>query len=232
MFKELVSFFLFCIMKNYVAYYRVSTQKQGASGLGLQAQKDTVNRFAQNYNIIAEFTEIESGKNNQRSELKKAIELANEKNATLLIAKLDRLSRNVSFIFQLRDSKVDFTCCDIPDANTMTIGIFALLAQQERELISERTKNALAEKKRQGFKLGKPENLTDQARLQGRVKYSSLAKENENNRRAFAFIQSLRQQKHSYRAIAEKLNEAGFRTSRGNSFFANSVRQIELLYKN
>ncbi len=218
-------------MKNYVAYYRVSTQKQGISGLGLNAQRDTVKRFAQNHNIIAEFTEIESGKKNQRSELKKAIDFANEKKATLLIAKLDRLSRNVSFIFQLRDSKVDFTCCDIPDANTMTIGIFALLAQQERELISERTKNALTEKKRLGFKLGKPENLTDYARLQGRLKYSSLAKENENNRRAFAFIQSLREQKNSYRKVADKLNEAGFRTSRGNSFYPNSVRQIEQIYR-
>ncbi len=218
-------------MKNYVAYYRVSTQKQGISGLGLNAQRDTVKRFAQNHNIIAEFTEIESGKKNQRSELKKAIDFANEKKATLLIAKLDRLSRNVSFIFQLRDSKVDFTCCDIPDANTMTIGIFALLAQQERELISERTKNALTEKKRLGFKLGKPENLTDYARLQGRLKYSSLAKENENNRRAFAFIQSLREQKNSYRKVADKLNEAGFRTTRGNSFYPNSVRQIEQIYR-
>ncbi len=213
-------------MKNYVAYYRVSTQKQGSSGLGLDAQRQTVRNFIGQNNLIAEFTEIESGKNDRRVELQNAIEYAKSHNATLIIAKLDRLSRNVSFIFQLRDSRVDFICCDIPDANTMTIGIFALLAQQERELISERTKKALDAKKQRGFKLGKPDNFTDEMRKKGREVYHRKAMENENNIRAFAFIQVLRQQKLTYRAIAAKLNETGFKTSTGNHFYAMSVKQI------
>ncbi len=218
-------------MKSYVAYYRVSTTKQGVSGLGLQAQQDTVKHFiGSNGNLLAEFTEIESGKNDKRNELQKAIDFANSKNAVLIIAKLDRLSRNASFIFQLRDSNVDFTCCDIPDANTMTIGIFALLAQQEREMISERTRKALKAKKENGFVLGKPENFTDEARAKGRKAYHEKAIENENNRRAFSLIQVLRNQQATYRFIADKLNDSGFKTSTGKMFYANSVKQIETMF--
>lgn len=219
-------------MRNYVAYYRVSTQKQGSSGLGLQAQQNTVKNFiGSSTTLLAEYTEVESGKNDRRIELQKAIDFAKTNNATLVIAKLDRLSRNASFIFQLRDSNVDFTCCDIPDANTMTIGIFALLAQQEREMISERTKKALTAKKAQGFILGKPENFTNEMRLKGRNAYHDQAIENENNRRAISFIQVLRGQKSSYRFIADKLNDAGFKTSKGNKFYGNSIRQLEKMYE-
>ncbi len=154
-------------MKNYVAYYRVSTIKQGFSGLGLEAQREAIQRFLGNAPIIAEYTEIESGSKNNRAELDKAILHAKNDSATLVIAKLDRLSRNVSFIFALRDAKVDFICADMPDANTMTIGIFAVLAQHERELISYRTKAALQAKKAQGYTLGKPQNLTYDARKKG-----------------------------------------------------------------
>lgn len=218
-------------MKNYVAYYRVSTKSQGVSGLGLQAQQETVKKYIGiNGNLVAEYTEIESGKNDKRIELQKAIEKAKASNAVLIIAKLDRLSRNASFIFKLRDSNVDFLCCDIPDANTMTIGIFALLAQQERELISERTKKALKAKKDNGFKLGKPENFTLESRAKGNTAYHTQAIENENNRRAYSLIQVLRNQKMSYRSIAEKLNDSGFKTSKGNKFFGNSVKQVETLY--
>jgi DNA invertase Pin-like site-specific DNA recombinase len=213
-------------MKNYVAYYRVSTQKQGNSGLGLEAQKNTVVNFVAGNNIIAEYIEVESGKKDKREELGKAIAMANSQNAILIIAKLDRLSRNVSFIFKLRDSKVNFICCDIPDANTMTIGIFALLAQQERELISERTKKALAVKKQQGIKLGKPENLSNKARQNSIQIRQAQAKENENNKRAMALIQVLRNQKKTFRTIAESLNNSGFKTSRNNRFFPMSVKQL------
>lgn len=214
-------------MKNYVAYYRVSTQKQGNSKLGLLAQQETVKKHIGSNKLLAEYTEIESGKKDKRIELQKAIEYAKSENATLIIAKLDRLSRNASFIFQLRDSKVDFVCCDIPDANTMTIGIFALLAQQERELISERTRKALQAKRNSGFKLGKPENFTNATRTKGRNAYHLKAINNTNNKRAFAFVQVLREQNISYRNIAVKLNESGFKTSKGNKFFANSVKQLE-----
>lgn len=212
-------------MKNYVAYYRVSTQKQGCSGLGLQAQQETVKNYIGSNNLISEFTEIESGKNDKRIQLQKAIEYANANNATLIIAKLDRLSRNASFIFQLRDSKINFVCCDIPDANTMTIGIFALLAQQEREMISERTKKALAAKKANGFKLGKPENLTNDSREKSLMVRKENADNNENNLKAFRLIKSKREQNISFNKIASELNEYGFKTSTGRKFYAMSVKQ-------
>ena len=134
---------------QYVAYYRVSTQRQGESGLGLDSQRETVRAFLHGnaQNLLAEFTEVESGKKDTRKELAKAIAKAKELGARLIIAKLDRLSRNASFIFQLRDSEVDFVCCDMPEANTLTIGIMAVMAQHEREVISTRTKEALKAKK-------------------------------------------------------------------------------------
>ncbi|WP_460673874.1 recombinase family protein [Larkinella ripae] len=153
--------------RKYVANYRVSTAKQGRSGLGLDAQKAAVAGFVKDAPIIDEFIEIESGKNNQREQLQQAINAAKKHGATLIIAKLDRLSRNVAFIFALRDSGVNFQCVDLPEASTLTVGIFATLAQHERELISGRTKAALAEKIAQGANLGKPENMTHQAQLKG-----------------------------------------------------------------
>ena len=136
-------------MAKFITYLRVSTQKQGESGLGLEAQRNTVKIHAQQKkaDIIAEFVEVESGKKNDRPKLTESIQYAKENNAILLIAKLDRLSRNAGFIFKLRDTGVQFECCDIPDANTLTIGIFATVAQHERERISERTRQALAAKK-------------------------------------------------------------------------------------
>lgn len=218
-------------MKTFVAYYRVSTAKQGTSGLGLQSQQETVKKSIGGGVLVAEYTEIESGKNDKRIELQKAIDYAKKNNATLIIAKLDRLSRNASFIFALRDSNVDFFCCDLPDANSFTIGIFALLAQQERELISERTTKALAAKKANGFKLGKPENFTNESRSLGNAAYHQKAVENENNVRANSLIVALRAQKLSYSAIADRLNESGFKTSKGNAFFPATVKQVESLFQ-
>ena len=128
---------------NYVAYYRVSTKRQGESGLGLEAQKQAVNLYAKtNGCILKEFTEVESGKKDNRPQLDMAIKECKQRNATLLIAKLDRLSRNVSFLFTLKQS-INFVCLDLPDLNTLTLGIFATMAQHERGLISKRTKSAL-----------------------------------------------------------------------------------------
>lgn len=211
-------------MKKYVSYYRVSTQQQGNSGLGLQSQKSMVNTFLKKEDVlINEYEEIESGKNNNRPELLKAIEQCKKDKAILLIAKLDRLSRNASFIFTLRDSNIEFVCTDIPEANSVTIGIMAVLAQDERERISKRTKDALAELKRKGVKLGSPQNLTNEARLKGIEATIQKALNNENNRKATALIISLKKDNLSYRRIAFELNRNGFKTSMGKEFSGSQV---------
>lgn len=211
-------------MTKYISYYRVSTQKQGESELGLEAQKTSVKTFINNQNeLIAEYEEVESGKKNNRLELLKAIEHCKITNSTLLIAKLDRLSRNVQFIYTLRDSNVNFICCDMPDANSVTIGILAVLAQEERERTSQRTKIALEELRKKGIKLGTPENLTLEARRKGTLKVIQNAINNPNNKKATAIIVLLRKEKLSYRKIAAKLNADGFKTRRGKEFSASQV---------
>ena len=155
-------------MEQFIAYYRVSTSRQGASGLGLEAQKSAVLSFLNNRPLIAAYTDIETGKNDNRPQLLKAIAQAQQTNSTLLIAKLDRLSRNLTFVSTLMDTKVKFICCDMPDANELTIHIFGALAQWERKRISDRTRSALQALKARGKRLGTPENFTAEARQQGR----------------------------------------------------------------
>jgi DNA invertase Pin-like site-specific DNA recombinase len=216
-----------CTAKFYVAYYRVSTQRQGQSGLGLEAQQLMIRQHLQSDDqIIAEFTEIESGKKSSRPELEKAISLSREKDATLIIAKLDRLSRDIEFTFSLKNSGIDFVCCDLPEANTLTIGMMATFAQYERERISERTKAALAAKKARGFKLGTPENLTPEARAKGRKAWSKMARGNTKWKRASAMIRQLRSQGKSLKAIARELNEGGFKTAKDKQFTAVQVRRL------
>lgn len=155
-------------MKKYVVYARVSTKKQGESGLGIEAQKEIARNYVNKNSgvIIAEFIEVSSGtkgrkyKNKQRQErhvegINEAIQYCKENNATLLVAKLDRLSRDVETLFRILNSGADVVAADLPAFNTLTVGIFATIAQYEAELISERTKNALQAKKKQGFKLGR-----------------------------------------------------------------------------
>ena len=215
-------------MTNYISYYRVSTLKQGLTQLGLKAQRTAVRAFLNtNDGLIAEYEETESGKNNNRVELLKAIEHCKATNSTLLIAKLDRLSRNVQFIYTLRDSNVSFTCCDMPDANSVTIGILAVLAQEERERTSQRTKKALDELRKKGVKLGSPENLTPEARRKGTLKIIENARDDTNNKKATSMIVLLRKEKLSYRKIASKLNNDGFKTRRGKEF---SASQVLILY--
>lgn len=212
---------------RYIAYYRVSTNKQGASGLGLEAQRSAVQAFVRSEaDILAEYTEIESGKTNTRAQLHAAIQQAQQEQAVLVIAKLDRLSRNAGFIFALRDSGVEFVCADMPDANTLTIGIFATLAQYERELISARTKAALAAKKAQGVRLGSPQNLTDAAREKSKQIRKEQARANERNRIAKHFACTLRLLGKSLRKIAEELNTSGLRSSRGGKFYGSTVKHL------
>lgn len=220
-------------MDQFVAYYRVSTKQQGKSGLGLEAQKRDVSRFIDSRGgelVAPPFVEVESGKNDHRPELEKAISRCKETGSKLLIAKLDRLSRNAGFIFKLRDelhrAGVDFVACDMPEANTLTIGIMASLAQQEREMISERTKKGLQEAKARGVELGTPENLTDTARRKGIESIKANAKENRNWRHAFHFIKPLREKGLSYGKIADRLNSEGYRTRTGKKFHATQVSRV------
>lgn len=212
---------------KYIAYYRVSTQRQGQSGLGLEAQKSAVQRFLKNdENLLKSYTDIESGKNNNRPNLLNAIEDCKKENATLLIAKLDRLSRNAAFIFTLRDTHVNFKAVDMPEANSVTIGIMAVLAQDERERISQRTKSALAQLKAKGIKLGKPENLTDYSRQRSLEIRQKNANDNINNRLATALIVSMRKEDKIYSVIANQLNSSGFKTRRNSQFSAMTVKRL------
>ena len=214
--------------KKYVAYYRVSTAQQGKSGLGIEAQKSSIRIFLKHQEPLSEFTDIESGtrKGNNRSGLKSAIQYTLDNNATLLIAKLDRLARNVSFISQLMESGVDFIACDMPEANKFSLHIYAALAEQEADLISQRTKAALAELKRKGKKLGSPQNLTKSARLKGLEIRKANAYNNENNKKAGALIVSLRKDNLSFSGITFQLNCLGFKTSRNKKFHQTQVRRL------
>jgi len=220
-------------MKKFIAYFRVSTKKQGKSGLGLQAQKSMVDNFInENDQIIAEFTDIESGKNNLRQNLMEAIKLSKKTGATLLIAKLDRLSRNASFIFALRDSEVDFICCDLPEANTLTIGIFAIMAQHEREVISTRIKDAFKAKRARGEKLGNPDAWTKESRRKAILTKKRNAANDPMNKKVVSAIKDIKELA-AYRgevltkeAIADKLNSYGLTTTRGKRFDRGNVRYL------
>lgn len=204
---------------KFVSYIRVSTSKQGRSGLGLEAQRSSIMSFLNggNWELIKEFTEVESGKRDDRPELMKALQLCQFTGATLIIAKLDRLSRDPDFLGMLmKNGEVDFVACDMPDANKFTIRIMAALAEKERELISERTKAALKAAQDRGVKLG-TNNLTHVHMEKGRQRASEVRKE-----RAIQFaaglspmLRELKNEGKSLRQIAAVLNERHIRTSKG-----------------
>lgn len=216
-------------MKKYVSYYRVSTKRQGVSGLGLEGQKASVVRFvAGKGTIVTEYTEIESGKKNNRTQLNKAIADANKQGATLVIAKLDRLSRNVSFVSNLMDSKVDFVCVDMPDATPLTIHIFAAIAQQERETIVARIKTALEAKRQRGESLGNIDNFSNTGRTLGRAVMQEAARTAKENIQAAAIIKDklALPQKPTLRQIAAHLNDKGYTTRRGKPFTSVQVMRL------
>jgi DNA invertase Pin-like site-specific DNA recombinase len=198
-----------------VAYYRVSTQKQGNSGLGLEAQQAAVVAHAKatGAKIVATFQEIESGKRCDRPELSRAISACRRHGATLVIAKLDRLARDVHFIAGLMKVNVPFIACDNPNATPLTIHILAAVAEDEAKRISERTKAALAAAKARGVALGNPGNLKRASRRRGTAANVEAAQEHAS--RALPIAQNLRPAGESLATIAEKLTESGILTRRG-----------------
>lgn len=216
-------------MKKYIAYYRVSRKIQFESGLGLSAQKSSVEKYVSGQDgiILNEYTEIETGTNKRdRIEIHKAIQQAKNEGAVLVIAKLDRLARNVSFVSSLMDAGIEFLAVDMPSANNFTIHIFSALAEQEAKLISSRTKLALAELKKGGSVLGNPKNLTNEARAKGLKAIKDNALNNDRNRQAQSIIVSCKEKGMSYRKIADYLNELNFKTRYGNQFLAPTVLQL------
>lgn len=212
---------------KYIAYYRTSTKRQT---LGIDAQRTSVLNFINSNNdniLINEFEEKESGKNDNRAELNNALIECKKHNATLLIAKLDRLSRKVSFIFALRDSGINFMALDVPNFTTLTLGIYATLAQSERELISMRTKSALNELKDKGIKLGAPNaQFNAEMRLKAYKAHSANAEANSNNKRAILMINALLSRTSNISEIARELNQNGFVTSKGCKFNAMQVKRL------
>lgn len=211
-----------------INYYRVSTAKQGRSGLGLEAQRTAIAEFCSTRGCepLGEYTETESGKRDDRPELVKALHHAKVTGATLVIAKLDRLSRNVAFLATLQDAGTKFIAADMPEANELTIHIMAAMAQHERKLISRRTKDALAAAKARGVKLGNPQGAAAFGERRGGV---AAVKAIKAKSKAFAqdvapIITAIRQDGHvSLRAIAAELNARGIMTARGGKWAPQSV---------
>jgi len=202
---------------KFVAYFRVSTDRQGKSGLGLDAQREAVMNYLNGgrWSLVDEFTEVESGKRSDRPELEKALAACKRLKAKLVIAKLDRLSRNLAFIAALMESGVEFVAVDIPHANKLTIHILAAVAQHEREMISERTRAALAAAKKRGQRLGNP-SIAEAAKL-GRAALKANARRFAINVRPI-IDEIIRAGATSHNAIAAKLNERNVRTARGGTW--------------
>ncbi|MBP3984784.1 recombinase family protein [Pseudoxanthomonas helianthi] len=210
---------------KFVAYYRVSTKRQGESGLGLEAQRQAVLDYLNGgkWELLAEYTDVESGGDDSRPELARAIDHAKKAKATLVIAKLDRLSRKVSFVSSLMDSGVRFVAADNPSANELTINILAAVAQEERRLISQRTKAALVAAKKRGVRLGNP-------RLDDARTAAQEAREQGADRFATNVIPVIRQVQAAgctgLREIAAALDARGIKTRRGSNWTAAAVSRV------
>jgi len=211
-------------MQKYVIYRRVSTKEQGKSGLGLEAQQRDIDLYLQNYSdapleILGIFTDVLSGGNNDRPELAKAMDLARKTGAELLVSKLDRLSRKVSFIAQLmEDKRITFRVASMPTADAFQLHIYAALAEQERRFISLRTKAALKEAKARGVKLG---GLRDKTMKRNKV---VKAQANDRAERIRAIIVPMRNAKKTMRDIAAALNAADVQTARGGTWGPSTVK--------
>ncbi len=221
-------------MEKYIGYVRTSTGKQN---LGIEEQKNQIFEFVRQNNseLIEVIIEQESGKNNLRLGLDVALSKCQKNGYTLLFTKLDRLTREVEFLFAIRNRGVKLRCIALPELNTLTLGIFGTMAQYEREMISIRTKNSLNELKKYK-KLGKIENLTDEGRKKGTAVVRQQKIENENWKRAKTFIEHF-QMKNGYLNLSEVsrlLNENGYKTRNGSLFTPATVKRLvnQNFYKN
>ena len=214
-------------MKQFIIYTRVSTKRQGDSGLGLEAQERDINLYLENYaeepyEVIGRFCDVESGTRADRPQLQEAIDLAKQTGAILLTAKLDRLSRSVAFIATLmEDKKLNFTVATMPHADKFQLHIYAALAQQEREFISTRTKAALQEAKARGVKLGG-------ARPNSQARHDAVKElADQNALRVSKLIKDHRSSGKSYRYIAEQLNALNVATANNGQWYASTVRNYD-----
>jgi DNA invertase Pin-like site-specific DNA recombinase len=217
---------------KFVAYYRVSTVKQGASGLGLEAQKESIRGYLNGgrWRMVDEVTEVESGKRNDRPALAHALSLCRLHKATLIIAKLDRLARNVNFISNLMESTVEFTAVDFPTANRLTVHILAAVAEHEAHAISTRTSEALAAARARGVKLGTRNPMLIARHAQKGTRASAIARATLARIRAADVLPVI----HAIRAdgvvtlqgIAERLNERGIPAARGGSWSPVQVSRV------
>lgn len=215
-----------------VAYYRVSTAKQGRSGLGLEAQQQAVSELVkrEGLTLMAEYTEIETATGKRRRpQLAAALDACRESDAMLLIAKLDRLARNVHVLTGLMESGVKFKACDMPEADSFTVHILAAVAQREAELISERTRGALAAAKARGTRLGNPKGFEPGVQALG-VQARQEAARKHYQGLVLEHICTLRDGGKSYRQIASKLNTLGERTRHGNAWTPAQVRRVYVSY--
>ena len=208
----------------YVAYYRVSTQDQGKDGYGIQDQESVVKRYVGNNELIASFKETESGSKSDRPELLKALALCKKEKATLVIARLDRLARNLYFVAKLQNSKIDFVCCDIPDANKFTIQLLAAVAEQYLDTLRKNTKAALAIAKKNGVQLGNPKNLK-QASIKGNKVKQQQADQFAN--KINEIIKSIRAAGlNTFQDISVALNNRGIKTYNDGAWYPTTVKNI------
>lgn len=212
-------------MAAFVGYYRVSTQAQGRSGLGLDAQRAAVAQHVAVHRgqLVAEFEEVESGARRDRPRLQAALQFCKARKATLVIAKIDRLARNVAFVSRLYESGVDFVAADMPQACKLTIHVMAAMAEHERDLISKRTRESLAAAKKRGVELGNPEIAT----LSAKGVAANKAAADEYARRLEPMIRALMASGiTSYARLAAALDATGLRTQRGKAWTPAGVRNV------